>query len=1499
MAWRIAALPGSGAYCRSRLEVGCSEPPSQADNNIVYFTMRDKRSVSEVIDDNEHTLVFFVNGFKIVDADFDPSWTLIEYLRQKLHLSGTKYGCGEGGCGACTVMVSKYSLDSKKVSHLSVNACLTPLPWVHGHAITTVEGIGSTKTKMHAVQERLAKSHGSQCGFCTPGFVMSMYTLLRNKPLPTMDDIEEYFQGNLCRCTGYRAILEGYQTFTNDDVKNGINGGGCGGCSNGGGCCKNKGTANGSVANGEKVENGFASESNGTNMLVDVSKFVPYDPTQEPIFPPELEMNADALQGRSVSFHGKTLSWYRPVTLAEILELKEKFPEAKIIGGNTEVGKYNFSWRPFQQRLEVRQKGNEYPVLISSEAIKELHVLQVVVLDDGSRAVRIGAAATLSKLEDYLRTIVAQNKEYETSTFKTILEMLEWFAGKQIRNVAALGGNIVTSSPISDLNPILMAGQAKVFLSSLQQGNRLDSCLELSEGFFLGYRKNALKPTDVLIHIDIPMTKKDDFITGYKQARRRDDDIAIVNAGLRVTFENSESESEAVVKEACFAFGGMAERSVRAYKTESAIIGRKWTEATLELACDKLAEDLPVAFGAPGGKEKYRRTLALSFLYKFWTAVRDQLLHRSPEDVSRKITLQRELDLSAIEPYRRGKFSASQVWQMVPDGQPARDPVGRPLVVQSAFQQCTGEAKFLDDMPKFSEQLYMYPVLSTRAKAKIVSIDTSEAMKLDGVVGIVTEEDVPSKKNVWGIFDDDQIFFTHEQCTGEAKFLDDMPKFSEQLYMYPVLSTRAKAKIVSIDTSEAMKLDGVVGIVTEEDVPSKKNVWGIFDDDQIFFTHEVSAQGQVIAAMVATDRETARIAARKVRVSYEDIGEAIVSMEEAVEHNSFFTDEEVSNGDVESVFATASHVVEGRVRVGGQEHFYLECQGAFVIPKNEHGEMEIFATNQDPSALQGYVAKATGVSSSRILIRVKRLGGGFGGKETRNNSLTIPAAVAAAKMSGQRHGFLGVYKLAADSNGKLLGLDLNLFSNAGYSQDLSPFVMEKSMLDCTNAYEIPVVRVRGRVCRTNLPSNTAFRGFGAMQSMMICEQFMSHMADELGIHQTTFREMNLKAEGCKLFYGQVLTNVTLERCWKEVLENSQFNERFSACEKFNRENKWRKRAISIIPETYGISFTASFMNQGGALVHIYKDGSVLVTHGGVEMGQGLHTKMIQVASRALKIPPKYIHTSEVGTDKVPNTTSTAASFSTDLNGPAVQQACETILNRMEPYIRENPKGNWEGWVKAAYMDCVSLSSTGYYCSPKVLGLFELKDPEKKGPSNVYHSFGAAVSEVEVDCLTGDHKVLRTDIVFDVGDSINPAVDVGQIEGGFIQGYGYWMLEDLEFGPEGQIRTLGPSTYKIPSSRDIPEVFNVALLKGAPNPHAIYSSKAVGEPPLFLSASIFFAVREAIAEYRKQNGITAHFQLDSPATSERIRMLCQDTFTEKVEKTQPTADPKAKPWIVPV
>ncbi|CAG0924073.1 unnamed protein product, partial [Notodromas monacha] len=664
-------------------------------------------------------------------------------------------------------------------------------------------------------------------------------------------------------------------------------------------------------------------------------------------------MNADALQGRSVSFHGKTLSWYRPVTLAEILELKEKFPEAKIIGGNTEVGKYNFSWRPFQQRLEVRQKGNEYPVLISSEAIKELHVLQVVVLDDGSRAVRIGAAATLSKLEDYLRTIVAQNKEYETSTFKTILEMLEWFAGKQIRNVA------------------------------------------------------------------------------------RFDDI---------------------------------------------------------------------------------------------------------------------------------------------------------------------------------------------------------------------------------------------------------------------------------------------------------------------------------------------------------------------------------------------------------------------------------------------------------------------------------------RMSGQRHGFLGVYKLAADSNGKLLGLDLNLFSNAGYSQDLSPFVMEKSMLDCTNAYEIPVVRVRGRVCRTNLPSNTAFRGFGAMQSMMICEQFMSHMADKLGIHQTTFREMNLKAEGCKLFYGQVLTNVTLERCWKEVLENSQFNERFSACEKFNRENKWRKRAISIIPETYGISFTASFMNQGGALVHIYKDGSVLVTHGGVEMGQGLHTKMIQVASRALKIPPKYIHTSEVGTDKVPNTTSTAASFSTDLNGPAVQQACETILNRMEPYIRENPKGNWEGWVKAAYMDCVSLSSTGYYCmdggclingkraslSPKVLGLFELKDPEKKGPSNVYHSFGAAVSEVEVDCLTGDHKVLRTDIVFDVGDSINPAVDVGQIEGGFIQGYGYWMLEDLEFGPEGQIRTLGPSTYKIPSSRDIPEVFNVALLKGAPNPHAIYSSKvAVGEPPLFLSASIFFAVREAIAEYRKQNGITAHFQLDSPATSERIRMLCQDTFTEKVEKTQPTADPKAK------
>lgn len=410
--------------------------------------------------------------------------------------------------------------------------------------------------------------------------------------------------------------------------------------------------------------------------------------------------------------------------------------------------------------------------------------------------------------------------------------------------------------------------------------------------------------------------------------------------------------------------------------------------------------------------------------------------------------------------------------------------------------------------------------------------------------------------------------------------------------------------------------------------------------------------------------------------------------------------------------------------------------------------------------------------------------------------------------------------------------------------------------------------------------------------MMIAECWMSKLARKCGLPPEEVRNLNLYNEGDLTHFNQKLEGFTLRRCWDECLSSSSYHARKKLIEEFNKQNRWKKRGICIIPTKFGISFTIPFLNQAGALVHVYTDGSVLLTHGGTEMGQGLHTKMIQVASRSLGIPTSKIYISETSTNTVPNTSPTAASVSADINGMAVHSACQTILKRLEPIKQSNPKGSWEDWIKAAYENCVSLSATGFYRIPDLGYNFE----KNEGKPFCYFSYGVACSEVEIDCLTGDHKNIRTDIVMDVGTSLNPAIDIGQIEGAFVQGLGLFTMEELRYSPEGNLYTRGPGMYKIPAFGDIPTEFYVSLLRDCPNSKAVYSSKAVGEPPLFLSASVFYAIEDAIYSARKDSGLTEPFRLDSPATPERIRNACVDFFT----KMCPSAEPGTfKPWSVRV
>ncbi|AWO95494.1 putative xanthine dehydrogenase/oxidase [Scophthalmus maximus] len=1270
--------------------------------------------------------------------------------------------------------------------HYAANACLAPLCSLHLVAVTTVEGIGSVARKLHPVQERIAKAHGSQCGFCTPGIVMSMYALLRNNRTPKMADVEEAFQGNLCRCTGYRAILEGYKSFT-------VEGGCCGGRGRGKGCCMTN--DNGAVRTSEENQEEVTS-------LFDAADFAPLDPTQEVIFPPELMSLTKGQRSPSLCFRGNRTVWLQPNSLEEFLHLKWKHPDARVVVGNTEVG------------IEVKFKNMLYAVVLAPVFVPELNA--VTHTEDG---IVFGASCTLSHMGAVLRQAVETLPPHQTQVFLAVLEQLRWFAGQQIRNVAAVGGNIMTASPISDLNPVFMAVGCKLTVMD-KVGSRV---VQMDDGFFTGYRRTVLRPQEILVSIEIPYSQKTQFVSAFKQSPRREDDISIVTAAMSVTFTPGTN----VIQDLRLSFGGMAATTVLAKQTANRLLGRCWEEELLHEACSSLAEEMTLDLSVPGGMVTYRRTLTLSLFYKFYLTTL-QKLRQQGVDVDQVPSDCR----SATDVYLPPTPSSAQIYQSVPEGQSLDDVVGRPMMHLSAMKQATGEAVYCDDVPLFENELYLSLVTSSKAHARIISIDTSAAERSPGVVCFLFADDIPGSN-----------------ATGVIQY-----------------------------------------------------------DETVLADRQVTCVGHIIGAVVADTQIHAQRAAKVVKVEYEEL-QPLVTIQEAIAAQSFYQPiRTLQKGDLEAGFKHADHILEGEIHIGGQEHFYLETNVTLAVPRGEDGEMELFVSTQSATKTQSLVAKALGVPANRVVVRVKRMGGGFGGKESRSTVLSTVVAVAANKLkrpvrcmldrdedmlvTGGRHPFYGKYKVGFLTSGRVVALDVSYFSNCGNSQDLSLSVLERALFHLENSYSVENIRGRGFCCRTNLPSNTAFRGFGGPQGMMVAESWMTDVAQSLGRPAEEVRRLNLYMEGDVTPYNQVLDQVTLQRCWDECLSRSNYQHRRAAIDVFNSQNRWTKRGLAIIPTKFGISFTALFLNQAGALVHIYTDGSVLLTHGGTEMGQGLHTKMIQVASRVLCIPCSKIHISETSTNTVPNTSPTAASASSDLNGAAVQNACELLVRRLQPYKTKNPEGSWEDWVKAAYFDRVNLSANGFYKTPDIGYDFDTNS----GRAFCYFSYGVACSEVEVDCLTGVHKNLSSTVVMDVGHSLNPAIDIGQVEGGFVQGLGLFTLEQLHYSPRGVLLTRGPGSYKIPAFGDIPTDFTVSLLRDAPNEKAIFASKAVGEPPLFLAASVFYAIKDAVTAARAESDIRGPFRLDSPASAERIRNACSDHFNQLCRSAEPGS---FTPWSVQV
>ncbi len=743
-------------------------------------------------------------------------------------------------------------------------------------------------------------------------------------------------------------------------------------------------------------------------------------------------------------------------------------------------------------------------------------------------------------------------------------------------------------------------------------------------------------------------------------------------------------------------------------------------------------------------------------------------------------------------------------------------------------------------------------------------------------------------------------------ASGEARYVDDLPPPHGLLVGQVVTSPHAHAKLKRLDVTRARAVAGVRGVFTAQDIPGENNVGPVVHDEPLFVKDEALFLGQSVALVVAETYDACRAGVAAVFSEWEVLP-AITTLEAGLAARSFLSEPHVmQRGDVETALAVAELKLEGLIRTGGQDHFYLETQVTLAVPE-EGGTLRLHCSTQHPTEVQTIVAHVLGLGRHQVVVEVPRMGGGFGGKETQAAPFAAMAALAALKtqrpvkvwlnrdqdmaQTGKRHPFLTRYQAGFTRAGELTALQLELYSDGGFSTDLSRAILDRALFHADNAYWVPNLRFTGQVVKTNLPSNTAFRGFGGPQGMAVVEDIFSRAGERLGLDPAEVRRKN--------FYGAAPKNVTpyfmevkdnrLERIWAELLASSDYAKRKVEIEAFNLAHPWNKRGLAMTPVKFGISFTTSFLNQAAALVMLYGDGTVQLNHGGTEMGQGLHTKMLACVAHELGVPLQNIRVMITSTDKVPNTSATAASSGSDLNGQAVRAACQTLRERLTPvaakllniaesqvlfaggrvFGRDTPDDSLPFWkiTDTAHLSQVPMSATGFYKTPDIT----YDRASGRGKPFHYFAYGAAVTEVELSGLTGEHRLRRVDILHDAGASLVPSIDIGQVEGGFIQGWGWLTCEEVLFDEKGFLQTHSPDTYKIPSFGDQPADFRVALLEGAPQHDVIHGSKAVGEPPLMLALSAVAALRHAVSSFAPPR---VPVELKMPCTPEAVLMAVE-------------------------
>ena len=1385
-------------------------------------------------------LVFFINNQRVQIASPDPTLLLVDYLRSPdVGLTGTKKSCGQGGCGACTVLLSSYDAATDEVVNRSINSCLRPICSLDGMAVTTVEGIGSVKPEVSPdgispVQYQIAKCNGSQCGYCTPGFVMNMHSFLvaNGDRETTKAEIENLFDGNICRCTGFRPILYAMKSFASDWTPR--------------------------------------DEGGTPECFVDPAELVlPYKGIRNE-FPPELKKDP-----RAVHYKHNGHDWYRPLSLQathDLMEHHHQTARVKLVGGNTQFGIPNAL--PVDTHLFID--------------ISHLPELKGIALDDDQ--LTVGASVTYSEFLDFLEAQIPGAASERLSALHALHYMAKRTAGTIVRNAASLAGNTmlvvrnaVKGTPFpSDLFTVLTCLGTELSVSIGPDVIRIP-ILDFVERY---NAERDFRQTAIITTYHIPLTAENEFAHPYKVALRQENAHSVVNACFKVRIGE-----DATVADSNLVLGGIAPVAFHAERTEQLLRGRTWNDETLAEALKAIAADVDDAY-APcrqrmealpfdGIPEKYRRQLAESYFYKFFVHIAEIV---KPDEVPPR-------DSSAGEVFKRPVSKGTQDFETYKD----EYPVSEPIIKLSAFEQATGEARYTHDLPLPPRGLYAAFVTSLRAVADFHYVSPDEA---DTPVDI------------------------------------------------PTLLQHVKTKFA-----------GVVDYITYLDIPPQgANLQGSAGDDPLFCEGKVTCWGQSIGLVVATEEQTSIDAAAFIQqhcIAYTasvdangKVLEPILTIEEAIQQQSYFPVENTddlnmverpgsdlswTNGpDTVVLDGLQCAVVRDTQHTGSQAHFYMETQSCIAEP-DEGNSMVLYPSSQSPSSIQSGIKRTLGLQLSNISVNIKRLGGAYGGKTTRSPFVASPVALAAWKLNrpvkiamprdvdmsmiGKRHAFRGDSQIAiveedGPQKGEILGAFTTLYSNAGNTQDCSFDVMDCSVAGSDGAYMVKNFKTKGNVCKTNLASNGAMRSYGGIQAALVQEDAIGAAAHRIGMLAEDVREKNLYRTNDTTPYGQSMEYDYVIDVWNRLKQTSDFTNRLQTVRDFNQNNRWRKRGISMMPLKYGLGYNLGFLQQGSALIEVFTgDGTVLVHHGGIEMGQGMMTKMAQVAAYALNVPLALIDMTPMNTNIIPNATGTGATSSSDINGGAILQAGDELRQRLEAFCEQcqewfgvqwcidNGVNYWDydnGWqaevlVKGktkkkmmwlnvlgqAYQYRVDLSAQALYKTP---GLGDLTDKQFYD-----YTYSAACSEVEIDVLTGETTILRSDLCYDMGKSMNPAIDIGQIEGAFVMGIGNVLSEELVYQPHGDQRGALNSTntwqYKPPASTSIPldlrvEIFpRNAASEVREDPNLLLSSKGVGEPPCVLAASVHSAVKQAVLDARKDRGHTDWFELRSPATVERVREAC--------------------------